>query len=69
MYKNLKTPAFEYLENGNYHVYRKLSCKTAFFKMDPSARNLQQSGNKPNKIKEIRKLTELSNYVYQQQTI
>ena len=28
------------------------SCKTAFFKMDPSARKLQESGNKQNKIKE-----------------
>ena len=52
MYKNLKIPAVECLENGNYHVYRKLSCKTTFFKMDPSARKLQQSGNKQNKIKE-----------------
>ena len=24
MYKNLKTPAAECLENGNYHVYRYL---------------------------------------------
>ena len=24
MYKNLKTPAAECLENGNYHVYSKL---------------------------------------------
>ena len=28
-----------------------LSCKTIFFKMNPSARKLQQSGNKQNKIK------------------
>ena len=34
MYKNLKTPAVECLENGNYHVNRKLSCKTTFFKID-----------------------------------
>ena len=28
------------------------SCKTTFFKIDPSARKLQESGNKQNKIKE-----------------
>ena len=28
------------------------SCKTAFFKTDPSARKFQEPGNKQNKIKE-----------------
>ena len=28
MYKNLKTPAVECLENGNLHIYRKLFCQT-----------------------------------------
>ena len=32
------------------------------FKMNPSGRNLKESGNKQNKIKE--KLTELSTYVH-----
>ena len=45
MYKNLKISTVECLENENYHVYRKL------FQMDPSARKLQESGNKQNKIK------------------
>ena len=62
MYKNLKAPAVECLENGNYHMYRKpFPAKTTFFKMDPSARKLQESGN--NK-KNLRKLNELSNYVH-----
>ena len=53
MCKNLKMPAVECLENGNYHVYRKrFPAKQLFFKVDPSARKLQQSGNKQNKIKE-----------------
>ena len=35
MYKNLKTPAVECLENGNYHVYRKpFPAKQHFFKID-----------------------------------
>ena len=57
MLKNLKTPAVECLENENYHVYRKLFHAKQHFKMDPSARKLQEPGNKQNKIKE------LSNYV------
>ena len=53
MCKNLKTPATECLENGYYHVYRKLfHAKQHFFKMDPCDRKLQESGNKQNKIKE-----------------
>ena len=34
------------------HVQETFSYKTRFFKMDPSARKLQESGNKQNKIKE-----------------
>ena len=53
MYKNLKIPAVECLENGNYYVYRKLlPVEQHFFQMDPRARKLQESGNKQNKIKE-----------------
>ena len=62
MYKNLKTPAAECFKNENYHVYRKLfPAKKLFFKMDPSPRKLQDSGNKQNKSKI---LPELSNYVH-----
>ena len=42
-------------------VQETFSCKTTYFKMDPSARKLQESGNKQNKQ---RNLTELSNYVH-----
>ena len=49
MYKNLKKPVVECLENGNYHVYRKRFHATCL-KMDPSARKLQESGNKQNNI-------------------
>ena len=53
MYKKIKTPAVERFENGNYHVYRKLfPAKQTFFSNGPSARKLQESGNKQNKIKE-----------------
>ena len=54
MYKNLKISTVEWLENENYHVYRKLfPGEQHFFQMDPSARKLQESGNKQrNKIKQ-----------------
>ena len=53
MCTNLKTPAVECLENGNYHVYRKLfHAKQHFFKWIPEAKKLQESGNKQNEIKE-----------------
>ena len=51
MLKNLRTSAVECLENGNYHVYRKLFLLQNNI-LDPSARKLQESGNKENKIKE-----------------
>ena len=54
MYKNLKIPTVECLENGNYHVYRKLfPGEQHFFQMDPSARKLQESGNNRIKSKKI----------------
>ena len=35
-YQNLKTPAFDFLENGNYHGYRKLfHAKQHFIKWIP----------------------------------
>ena len=53
MYKNLKILTVECLENGNYHVFRKLfPGKQHFFKWIPAPENLQESGNKQNKIKE-----------------
>ena len=56
MYKNLKIQTVECLENGKYHVYRKLfPAKQHFFKWIQSARKLQESGNKQNKIKENEK--------------
>ena len=60
MYKNLKIPAVECLENENYHVYRKLFPeKQHFFQMDPSARKLQESGIKSKKINRTLKLCTL----------
>ena len=52
MYKNLKSPAVECLENGNYHVYRKLFHAQQHFDKWIPARKFQQPGNKQNKIKE-----------------
>ena len=58
--QNSKDTAVESLENGNYHMYRKLfTCKTTFFKMDPSARKLQEPGNKQNKSKKINRTVKL----------
>ena len=64
MYKNLKIPAVECLENGNYHAYRKLFLKTTFFKMDPSARkckNQETNRIKSKKINKTLKLCTLAN--------
>ena len=54
MYKNLKRPAVECLGEWKlpFNIQKTFACKTTFFKMDPSARKLQESGNKQNKIKE-----------------
>ena len=64
MNKNLKTPAV-----GEWKLPRveTFSCKTTFFfKMDPSARKLQESGNTQNKRK---KITQHSKYVHKQPII
>ena len=46
-------PIVECLENGNYHVYRKLfPAKQHFFSNGSQRGKLQESGNKQNKIKE-----------------
>ena len=51
MYKNLKRLAVECLENGNYHVYRKIFAGiTTFLKWITAPKNLQKLGNKHNKI-------------------
>ena len=55
MYKNLKTPA----ERKLPHVQDTFSCKTTFFKMDPSARKMQESGSKQNKSKKINRTLKL----------
>ena len=61
MYKNIKIPAVECLENENYNVYRKLfPAKQHFLKwiaVPKTARIRKQTE------KNFKKLTELSNYV------
>ena len=52
MHINPKTPAVECLENGKLPRTGIFSSKTTFFKIDPSARKLQESGNTQNQIKE-----------------
>ena len=50
MFKNLETPAVECLENGNYHVYRKLfHAKQHFLKWTPEPENCKHQ--KINRIK------------------
>ena len=62
MYKNLKILTVECLENGNYHVYRKLfPGEQRFFKWIPAPENCK---NQETNRKNQRKLTELSNYVH-----
>ena len=51
MYKHLKTPAEDYFENGNHHMYQKLFNKKHFY-MDLRVRKLQEPVNNRNKIKE-----------------
>ena len=52
MYKNLKTLAVKYLENGTYYVYRKLfhAKQHFFFKWIPAPENCKNQ--EINKIKE-----------------
>ena len=66
MYKNLKTPAVECLENGNYHVYRKLfPAKQQFLKWIPAPENCKNQEINRIKVKKLaEKLIELSNYVH-----
>ena len=59
MYKNLKIPTVECLENGNYHVYRKLFLENNFFQMDPCARKLQESGTNSMESKKINRTLKL----------
>ena len=50
MYKNLKIPAVECFENGNYHVYSKLfPAKQHFFKWIPALENCKNQ--ETNRIK------------------
>ena len=51
MYKNLKIPAVECLENGNYQMYRKLfPAKQHFFKWIPDCKNQETNRIKSKKI-------------------
>ena len=64
MYKNLKTPAVECLENGNYHIYRKLvPAEQHFFKwiMAPeNCKNQETNRIKSTKINRTLKLCTLA---------
>ena len=64
MYKNLKTPAVERFENGNYHVYRKLfPAKQHFFKWIPAPekwKNQETNRIKSKKINRTLKLCTLA---------
>ena len=54
MYKNLKIPAVECLENGNYHVYRKLfPAEQHFFKWIPAPENCKNQETNRIKLKKI----------------
>ena len=64
MYKNLKIPAVECLETGNYHVYRKLfPAKQHFFKWIPAPeyyKNQETNRIKSKKIYRTLKLCTLA---------
>ena len=54
MYKNLKTLAVECLENGNYHMYRKLfPAKQHFSKWIPAPKNCKNQATNRKKSKKI----------------
>ena len=54
MYKNLKKPVAECLENVNYHVYRKLfPGKQNFFKWIPAPENRKNQETNRIKLKKI----------------
>ena len=60
MYKNLKTPAVECLENGNFHVYRKLfHAKQHFFKQIPAPGNCKNQETNKIKSKKINRTLKL----------
>ena len=55
MFKNLKIPAVECLENGNYHVNRKLfPAKQHFFKWIPEPENCKNQETNRIKSKKIK---------------
>ena len=64
MYKNLKKQAVECLENGNYHVYRKLfPAKQHFLKWIPApeiCKNQETNRIKSKKINRTLKLCTLA---------
>ena len=60
MYKNLKTPAVECLENGNYHVYMKLfPAKQHFLKWTPAPENCRNQEINRIKSKKINRTLKL----------
>ena len=60
MYKNLKTPAVECLENGNYLVYRKLFPEEQhFFKWIPEPENCENQETNRIKSKKINRTLKL----------
>ena len=64
MYRKLKIPTVECLENGNYHVYRKLfPAKQHFFKWIPApeiCKNQETNRIKSKKINKTLKLRTLA---------
>ena len=59
MYKNLKIPAVECLENGNYHLYRKLfPAKQHVLKWIPAPGNWNQETNRI-KLKKINRTLQI----------
>ena len=64
MHKNFKIPAAECLENGNYHVYRKLfPAKQHFLKWIPeqeNCKNQETNRTKPKNITRTLKLCALA---------
>ena len=64
MYKNLKIPTVEFLENGNYQVYRKFFlAKQQFFKWIPApekCKNQETNRIKSKKINRTLKLCTLA---------
>ena len=60
MYKNLKIPTVVCLENGNYHVYRKLfQAKQHFFKWIPAPENFKNQEINRIKSKKINRTVKL----------